>query len=92
MKNENQKCHFGQKHEIFKIFGFSKFSKKYENFEDFEIFENLKIFGKIKILTFLAKMTFLIFIFQNDPEKILVNGFWNSKKNNLSQLGRKCQK
>ena len=87
MKNENQKCHFGQKcqnfvfFEKFQIFRFFEiFKNSNENFENFENFENLKIFEKNEILTFLAKMTFLIFIFQNAPEFFLVNGFWNSKK------------
>ena len=69
------------------------FFEKFQIFKNFEIFEifidffenvekskNLKIFGKIEILKFLAKMTLLIFIFQNAPDFFLVNGFWNSKK------------
>ena len=60
---------------------FRKFSdfRKFRKFRNFQ--KNNEIFRKIpKILTFLAKMAFLIFIFQNAPEFFLVNGFWNSKK------------
>ena len=69
---------FSKNFRFSKISKFSKFSLIF--FENVEKSKNLKIFEKIEILKILAKMTFLIFIFQNVPEKILVNGFWNSKK------------